>query len=362
MNYQSVYFGNNKRDFYITLKKRVDQYFKSNNISRHANFGMVFKTVCLFALYLIPYFLIVTSVVNSGLVGWLMGFLMGLGMAGLGFSVMHDAVHESYSRFTFVNKMLGYTLNFLGGSKFNWKIQHNVLHHSFTNIDGHDEDIAPPSMLRFSPHTKLKSIHKLQFIYAYVLYGLMTFMWILVKDFVQMRRYYKKGLIGPNINLKREIIILIISKILYYIMMLVIPMLVTNYAWWQILIGFSTLHFTCGLVLATVFQLAHVMEDMEYPLPNDQNRMEDAWAAHQLKTTANFSPKNPITNWFVGGLNFQVEHHLFPNICHIHYKKISPIVKETAKEFDLPYHTYPNMIVALISHTKMLYQLGRQAA
>jgi linoleoyl-CoA desaturase len=361
MSYSTVYFGSNKRDFYITLKKRVDNYFKTNNISRHANFGMVFKTICLFALYIVPYTLLITGTVTTGLTGWFMSILLGLGMAGIGFSVMHDAVHESYSKYKFVNKALGYSLNFLGGSKFNWQIQHNVLHHSFTNIHEHDEDISPPQMLRFSPHTKLKAIHKLQFIYAYILYGMMTFMWIFAKDYKQMIRYKKKGLIGPNVNLPREITILVVGKLLYYIMMLVLPVMLTDYTWWQVAIGFSTLHFVCGVALATVFQLAHVMEDMEYPLPSEDNKMEDAWAAHQLKTTANFSPKNPVTNWFVGGLNYQVEHHLFPNICHIHYKKISSIVEQTAKEFELPYHSYPNMFKALKSHTKMLYALGRAA-
>jgi linoleoyl-CoA desaturase len=251
---------------------------------------------------------------------------------------------------------------FIGGSSLNWQLQHNNLHHTFTNIEGHDEDIAPLGFLRFSPHAEHKKIHKYQFLYAWFFYGLMTLMWALTKDFSQLRRYNKMGLLpGMHITFKKAFIKLLLSKIFYLGYMLVIPMLVIDLPWWQILIGFTAMHFTCGLALALIFQPAHVVEMTEYPTPvtADSLAMEDDWASHQMKTTANFAPKSWLFSWFVGGLNFQIEHHLFPNICHVHYKKIAPIIKETAKEFNLPYHSKTTFVGAVVSHAKLLYQLGK---
>lgn len=229
----------------------------------------------------------------------------------------------------------------------------------YTNVEGHDEDIAPLGFLRFSPHAKHRKIHKLQFIYAWFFYGLMTLMWALTKDYQQIFRYKRMGLIKSDSEYKKELWKLFIGKMIYYAIFLVLPFFLTDYSVWQILLGFFIMHFTCGLVLAVIFQLAHVVEETNFPLPNDEGQLENNWAIHQLYTTADFAGRNKLLTWYAGGLNFQVEHHLFPTICHIHYAKISKIVKETAKEFNLPYNSYPTFLVALRSHSKMLYNLGR---
>ena len=254
-------------------------------------------------------------------------------------------------------------MTLIGGSSLNWQLQHNNLHHTFTNIEGHDDDIAPLGFLRFSPHAEWKKIHKFQFLYAWFFYGLMTLMWAFTKDFSQLIRYNKMGMLkGHNTTFKAELIKLSIHKAFYLSYNLFIPMLVISQPWWLVLIGFGIMHFTCGLILALIFQPAHVVEMTEYPLPAvaDSLTMEDDWASHQMKTTANFAQKNRVLSWFVGGLNYQIEHHLFPNICHVHYKKIAPIIQETAKEFNLPYHSKPTFFGAVASHAKLLYQLGRQ--
>jgi linoleoyl-CoA desaturase len=118
------------------------------------------------------------------------------------------------------------------------------------------------------------------------------------------------------------------------------------------------MHFIAGMITTTIFQGAHVMPDAEYPMTNKQGNVQDSWFVHQLRTTCNFSPKSRIFSWFVGGLNYQIEHHLFPNISHVHYRKISKIVKETALEFNIPYHVYPNFSVVLWEHAKHLWRLG----
>jgi linoleoyl-CoA desaturase len=346
-------------DFVRTLRKRVDDYFKSNGISKTGGIKLKLKAVFMFLLYTVPYFAMLFGLITNVWIMWGMTALMGLGMAGIGFSVMHDANHGSFSRKAWVNKFMGFSINFLGGNVNNWKIQHNLLHHSYTNIEGYDEDIAPAGILRFSPHSEKKKIHKYQFLYAWFFYGLMTLSWTFSKDFFDIFRYEKMGLFKQlRTNIKREFWLILSTRVVYFIYMMLIPLLVLDVSFWQWLLGFLTVHYIAGFVLASVFQLAHVMEDTDFPMPEKGN-VSNQWAVHQLNTTLNFARKNKVLSWFVGGLNFQVEHHLFPNISHVHYPKIAPIVEATAREFGLPYFAERSFRSALSSHARMLYQLGR---
>jgi linoleoyl-CoA desaturase len=320
---------------------------------------MIIKTIFMFSLYFVPYALIIGEVV-TGIMGLMVLLvMMGIGAAGIGLSVMHDANHGAYSKISWFNGLIGYSLNLIGANAFNWKVQHNVLHHSFTNVHEEDEDISPRGLLRMTPHTKWKRIHKYQFIYAWFLYGLMTIVWVFIKDFVRIVRYHKNGLVQKQrTTITREWSILIGSKLIYFAYIFVLPVLVTSLLWWQVLIGILFMHYITGFMLAIIFQPAHVTESAEFPLPDEEHRLENNWAVHQLLTTTNFGNNSRWFSWFVGGLNFQIEHHLFPNICHVHYRKIAGIVQSTAKEFDLPYNSSPSFIDALYGHLKLLKQLG----
>lgn len=356
-----VRFNNSNRLFYTELKKRVDAYFKDNHISKNGNMNLYIKTVFMFSAYLVPYFLLTFNVFESKLMWLLMAAFMGFAMAGIGLCVMHDANHGSYSKNTKINKFLGYvSLNLLGGHAVNWQIQHNVIHHTYTNIHGEDEDIAPPGFLRFEPHTDKKWVHKLQFLYAWFFYGMMTLMWSTTKDFKQIIRYQKRGLLkSANTTFGKELAIIIISKVVYYAYMLVPYFLVKEMTFLEWLTGFVLLHYIAGLVLAAIFQPAHVAGETEFPLPSEAGTMENHWAEHQMRTTMNFATGDPIFCWLVGGLNFQVEHHLFPTISHVHYPKISKIVEQVAKEFNVPYKSRKTFAGALWSHEQMLWKLGR---
>ncbi|MFT5724361.1 MAG: linoleoyl-CoA desaturase [Bacteroidia bacterium] len=347
-------------DFYNTTRKRVHDYFKEKGISKHANAAMVFKTFAMLSIYFVPYFLMITGVFVNTWAIYACWAVMGLGMAGIGLSVMHDANHGAYSKNRTVNTIIGQVIWFVGGSSVNWKIQHNVLHHSFTNVDHMDEDLEAIPILRFTPHKKLMKIHRFQFIYAWFFYGLMTIMWATVKDFNQLNRYKRKDLIKTQKKSYNMLLTeLIVVKSIYYVLFLAIPLLFVPFAWWQIVLGFLMMHWIAGFILAAIFQPAHVTPDAAFPLPDDQGNMENKWAIHQLMTTMNFAPKSRLFSWYVGGLNYQVEHHLFPNVCHIHYKRISEIVKKTAEEFNLPYYSKPTFLGALQAHTALLKQLGR---
>lgn len=357
----SVKFDTNHNvEFYRTLQKRVRAHFKDNNISKYANANMVIKTVFMLSLYLVPFILLLTVFENSWLI-YFMWVIMGFGLAGVGLSIMHDGNHGAYSKNKHINSIVGWVLYLAGGSDKMWKIQHNVLHHTYTNVTGMDEDIDPGKVMRFSPHEERLPFHKYQHIYAWFLYGLMTILWITSKDFKQARRYAKLGLLETqNTNYKNMLVNIILTKVLYYSIALALPLIFSPAAWWVTVLGFLTMHFIAGLVLGLIFQPAHVVPSSNYPLPDESGNIKADWAVSQLINTANFAPESGWFSWYVGGLNFQIEHHLFPNICHVHYKKLSKIVRETAAEFNLPYQSEKTFVGAIATHGKMLKKLGQQ--
>ncbi len=348
-----------KNSFSATLRRRVDAYFKENNVSKYANSTMVIKTTSLMLMYILPFIAMIyfqpSFVICLGL--WA---IMGLGVAGIGMSVMHDANHGAYSSNKFINTLMGHSLNLIGGAVLNWKLQHNVLHHTYTNITHHDDDIADRLVLKFSPHTPVKSYHFMQYVYAFFFYGLLTFYWVVAKDFVQ---YFKFISGGVNKNSSSENIIffikIVITKVAYLAVIFGVPCLLFNFAFSEVFIGFFLMHFIAGVILTVVFQLAHTLEGTAHPMPNSEGVIENDWTVHQLQTTANFSPDSSFITWYVGGLNYQVEHHLFPTICHVHYPNIAPIVEATAKEFGVPYLVNHKFFDALQLHIDLLYRIGR---
>jgi len=352
-------FSRTKPDFSATLNKRVNDYFKSNNISRTGNSEMVIKTIFMFMLYFLPYALIVSSVITSPLLLVLMVITMSIGVSGIGLSVMHDANHGAYAKKGWVNTLIGYSLNLIGANAFNWKMQHNVLHHTYTNVHEEDEDIVSRGVLRLTPHTDWKYIYKFQHVYAWFLYGLMTLTWMVVKDFGRLIKYHKNGMAKKHkASIAKEWAILIGTKVVYVGYIFVIPLLVTDLTWWQIILGILIMHYIAGFMLAIIFQPAHVIDGTEFPLPDDDRVLENNWAVHQLLTTTNFGNRSRWFSWYVGGLNFQIEHHLFPNVCHVHYRKIASIVKATAQEYGLPYKSSTTFLEALRGHARLLKQLG----
>ncbi len=360
MAFQAVKFNMKDRpEFIKTLRGRVNQYFKDNNIHRYSNANMVIKTIFMILLYTIPLVVMLTGLVSSFWGVMALWVIMGFGMAGIGLSVMHDANHGSYSKHKKVNHIIGYISNFLGAYHINWRIQHNVLHHSFTNIEGHDEDIDIPVM-RFSPTKEKNKWFRYQAYYATLFYGIMTLYWTFGKDFFQLIRYKRKKLLKPQgVNFKRAMAELTFNKIWYLAIFLGLPILFVNLPWWQTVLGFVGMNFICGVFLAYIFQPAHVLEDTDFFVPDENSSVENHWAIHQLKTTANFSKGSKWFTWFIGGLNYQIEHHLFPNICHVHYPKIAHLVRQTAQEFNVPYYEHKTFYRALKSHFSLLNDLGK---
>jgi linoleoyl-CoA desaturase len=343
-----------------TIRDRVNTYFKQNNISKRGNGKMWLKTLILFGSYFGLYFAILLIPMPLYAM-WLLTVVMGLSLAGIGMSIMHDANHGAYSSRTSVNNLLGYSINLIGGNKFNWVIQHNVKHHTYTNIYGADEDLDNGNVLRLSPYSDWLWFHRFQHFYCWFLYLLGTLSWVTIKDFRQFRTLNEE-MSDNKKDYRNQMMVLISSKILYYLYMVLIPWLVLDISIIYLIIGFLTLHFVAGFVLTVTFQLAHIAEHNHHDSAHLKQEFPDSWIEHQIKTTANFSRKSVLLNWYLGGLNFQIEHHLFPQICHVHYLKISEIVKKAVQEHGLFYYEHPNLVRAIQSHYRTLRKYSMKPA
>lgn len=345
--------------FYATIRSRVDQFFIQNQLSQHANAQMWGKTIFFLVGFTGIYLVIITNLLSA----WMLlplAAALGIFSAFVGFNVCHDAIHGALSGKKKVNKLFGFIFNLIGANPYVWSITHNIVHHTYTNIPGHDEDIeVAPGLIRISGEDKVNPIQRYQHWYAFPLYSLASLSWVFRKDYVKF--FQKKIGAHKSKHPKREYFNLFFYKALYYFLFIALPLLVLDVSWWQFLIGFLLLHIAEGLTMGLVFQLAHVVEGTDFPQPNESGQIEEAWAEHQMRTTANFATHNKLAAFFLGGLNRQIEHHLFPKVCHIHYGEISVIVKKTAIEFNLPYIENKSFLSALRSHFLTLKKFSKEA-
>ena len=347
-----------EKEFVDQLKMEVSEYFKKHNLSIKGNFWLFLKSILILCLYIAPWIVLIIYPLSSW-IAVLLCIIIGIGEAGVGMNVMHDAAHGALSRKKWVNTLFQSSMFILGSNVFNWKIQHNLFHHTYTNIFNYDPDIGTKLVIRLCEHAKLRRYHKYQFIYSFPLYGLMTLSKIAL-DAVQLFNYNKSGLTKQQKkNPRREMIILLFSKAIYFLIFIGIPVLFSSYLWWEILIGFGIVHITAGIIMSTVFQMAHVVEGAQQPLPDSTGTIPHEWMVHQLHCTSDFAPNNRVLGWYIGGLNYQIEHHLFPNISHIHYRKIAPIVQKTAIKYGIYYNVKPTFSSALKSHINRLKELGK---
>ncbi len=355
-----VTFNNKDNAFFISLKTSVDAYFADAKISKTGDWRLYIKTILLvgsvIGLYL-TLMLIKLPTVYALLLCVPLGYLM----ACIGFAVMHDANHGSYSNNTKLNDFVGLSANMLGASSYFWKQKHNIIHHTYTNVDGIDDDIAKSPIIRQCETQKWMPAHKVQHLYLTPIYSLSTLFWIFNMDF---QKYFKRKIYTTDaweLSTKNHIVFWI-TKIYYVTVFMILPIVHFGFLGW--FAGYMIMNMSLGITLSFVFQLAHVVENTEFEhVPLDETKhLETAWAQHQIKTTANFAMDNKVISWFVGGLNYQIEHHLFPKVSHIHYPAISKIVQAKCKEFNLPYNYYPTLSQALASHFRVMKYLGKKPA
>jgi len=345
--------------FIRELRQRVDEYFEQTGLPRRDCPQMYFKTAVIMTWFVVAYLLLLFFA-TSGWIAVPLAVVMGLAVAAVGFNVQHDGGHKAYSRHPWINKLMGLTIELIGGSSYLWDWKHNSIHHTYTNINGHDDDINVGFLGRLSPEQPRHRFHRFQGIYLWVLYGFLTIKWHFFDDFYNVA----VGRIGGHKIPRprgKDLVIFIAGKMLFFSLALGIPMML--HAWWNVLLVYALVEFVCGVVLSVVFQLAHCVEEASFPvpvqMPDGGLRMETDWAAHEVQTTVDFSHRNPLARWFLGGLNFQIEHHLFSRICHINYVRIAKLVEDTCHEFGVRYTAQRSFFAALRSHYRFLVAMGR---
>lgn len=349
-------FNNINKPFARTLRSRVNDYFKTQKLANTGNWKLYIKSIALICtalgLYLTLLFLTMPIWLSC-----LACILLGINFAAIGFNIMHEGGHQSFSKVGWLNTVSAYTLNMLGGTIYFWKQKHNIDHHTYTNIDGLDHDIDVKFM-RMHADQPRRWFHRFQFAYWIVLYGISYIAWILFQDFEK----YFSGKMGIKADKKsmplREHLIFWATKLSYIAIYFVIP--IATVGWLPALVGWLIIGVSCGFCLAIVFQLAHVVETTQFPVTDEESgKIEQEWMVHQLSTTANFATGSRVVSWLLGGLNFQVEHHLFPRVSHVHYPAINKLVKATCQEFGVTYLEYRTMGQAFASHLRHIYHLGR---
>lgn len=351
-------FATNKQSFHSELKERINGYFTSNNISVTGNYKLYIKAAVLLVGFSALYVHLIFFTPSTA---WALieAALLGTTMSAIGFNIMHDGAHGSFSKSPFINRCAAITLGILGGSPFMWNVKHNIVHHAYTNVDGIDDDIDAKPFLRMAVTQKKYKIHNYQHWYFWIFYCMLHFYWSFVSDYT---KYFTKRV--GEMPLKKMSVKDHIEfwgfKLVHYGLFIALPIVKIGFFDW--LVGFACFTAVAGFILSIVFQLAHTVEDTHFPMPDAvTNRMEDEWAIHQLKTTANFATKSKFVSWFVGGLNFQIEHHLFPKISHIHYPAISKIIRQACQEYGVQYLEYPRLSQAVVSHIAYIRHLAKAA-
>lgn len=342
--------------FHRELKRRVEGYFEQTGLPRRDPPQMFRKTAIILGWFASSWLLLV-FVASTWWQAGLLSISLGLAMAGIGFSIQHDGGHGAYSERQFINQFMAMTLDLLGGSSYLWKWQHNVIHHSYTNIAGVDHDIDLGIICRFAPQQRRLWFHRFQHLYLWLLYGFLAFNWHFYSDFQKL----VQGKIGENSFPRprgRDLVVFVLGKVMFFSWAFFVPALF--HPLWQIIACYLVTSFIASLVLSIVFQAAHCVEDAAFPtIPENSNQIGNSWAKHQVETSVNFAPDNKLLSWYVGGLNFQIEHHLFPDVCHIHYPALSSIVESVCSDFGVRYASHPTFRAAVTSHVRWLQVLGR---
>jgi linoleoyl-CoA desaturase len=348
-------FPKDEKGFLGELRKQVDAYFADGRRQRDC-WQMYLKTAVILSWLATSYAMLVFVVPTWWLAAPL-AISLAFAISAVGFSIQHDASHHAYSRYNWINRLASTSLDLIGASSYLWKWKHVVFHHTYPNVDGQDTDIDPGAVARLSPHQPRRWFHRWQHLYLWPVYGLTASRWHLWGDFKEVAM----GAIGPH-KIPRpkgwDLFVFLMGKAVSVSLLLVVPMLV--HSWWVVLLFYAVVTIVVGVVLTVVFQLAHCVGEADFEQPDAESlRMEHAWAIHQVRTTVDFARQSRLLSWLLGGLNFQVEHHLFPQVCHIHYPALARIVETTCQDYGVRYTSHGTFLQGVGAHYRWLRSLGQ---
>jgi linoleoyl-CoA desaturase len=343
-------------EFMRQTAKEVEQYLASRRVQIRGRLHLYAKSVVAFALTLASWLLLVLA--RPGTVGialCLVGLTAGTILTAL--CVQHDANHGAFFRTRRANHLLGWTTDaLLGFSSYAWRVKHNVAHHTYTNVAGFDDDINQAPFARLTPEQHSRRWYRLQHLYLWPLYSLMVLRWQTGGDIAPLVR----GRIGNSplrLPKRWDLVGLVAGKLIFFGWAIVVPLLV--YPWWGVAAAYAVVTMIASLITATTFQLAHCVEEADFASADELREEKRPWAVHEVETTVDFCPRNPFLTWVLGGLNFQIEHHLFPRVPHTHYREIAAIVRRNCAKHGIRYTTQPSLHVALRSHFRHLRTMGR---
>ncbi len=353
--------GNRKKsEFMKELQHRVDAYFKGNNIDPHANGEMYLKTGLSIAAWLAVWIWIISDTLSSNVPAfYLVYLLLGFVHIFIAFNIMHDATHNAYSSNRKVNKILGYSMDFIGGNQYLFRRMHGA-HHGFINIHGIDVTLESHGFFRFSPDEPWQPHHRYQHFYTFILYAFAMLHWVTVKDF---KWFFGENHIGNKKNIShpfKEYVTLFTGKAIFYMLTLILPIYFVSLSWYVVLGAWIFMHLLPGLVFALIFQVTHIYEGTTFPKPDENGDIDNNYALHVLETTADFSRHNKPGSWFMGGINIHVIHHIFPKVCHVHYPVLTKILKQTCDDFGIEYQENADFFTALKKHYQILKRLSFQ--
>ena len=346
------------KEFHAELRQRVQAYFAEHGLRERDCPAMYVKTAVLVATFFATW----VALVFFAHTWWLsipLALLLGVATAAIGFNVQHDGGHDGYSELPWVNRWMARTMDFIGASSYVWHWKHGVFHHTYTNIDGHDDDVSVGVLGRLTPQQKRRPWHRFQHYYLWVLYGFLALKWHLWDDFVVLATGRLGGHKIPRPRGK-EMVGFWLGKAAFFAWALIIPLML--HSWPVVLIHAAIASSALGLILSVVFQLAHIVEEAEFPdAALAEGDAERSWARHQVETTVDFARDSKVLTFLLGGLNFQVEHHLFPRVCHLNYPRIAPIVEQVCQEFGVLYRCHRSMWSSIASHYRWLRRMGQRA-
>lgn len=345
-----------KDQFFSTLHQRVTAYFKTNDLSQKTNAFGFLKSVFFISVFLGLYALIIFA--HGNIPQLLISFfIMGFIHICIVLNIGHEGVHNSFSKYKFINHLASYTFDIIGSSGYLWRLRHVNSHHPFTMIPTHDVDIRQSEMLTFMPMENPKPAYRFQHIYVPFLYLFYTLNAILKRDWEDLF----SGKMG-NIQIVKhpasKYFWFIFFKIFYFGYALVLPLIFSGCSWYIVVLGFVLMHFAASLTAATALFPAHLYEESIFPQHDKDGNIDATWAEHQMRVTMDFGTRNPLVGFFFGGINFHIVHHLFPTVSHVHFSPVKKIITTTAEEYGIHYNHVPSLRSALYSHWLLIKKNG----
>lgn len=356
---QPIRYRRPENAFMFVLKQRIDAYFTRTGFDRQDDPRMFRKTFLQLSLWLGIYLLMLSNYFSGGyLFGLQLAFHFTMFLMSVG--IAHDGSHQAYSRHPILNKLTCRVFDLIGINSHMWEYNHNLSHHYVPNIPRYDSAIDSFALFRFHPSAPYYWFHRYQHLYIFGIYALSTLFKLFFLDFYSYRRN-RIGTLRLSAHPPGRIAYLFLTKAFVITYTLLLPLWVIDAPAGLIIAGFLAGHFLSGIALGLIFQVTHLSDHTSFPLPDRQGRMGHSFPLHILRTTTDFCTRNSLISWIAGGLNIHVAHHLFPTISQVHLPAIAGLVRQTAREFAMPYREYPTIVAALRSHLRLLRQLGHKA-